>query len=73
MRLWLLQRTDRDAGWDEYLGFVIAAHTRDRAREMAKEHSSESWWLDPSQTSIEDIGEAAFPEDRMVLDSFKAG
>lgn len=74
MRLWLVKRSDAEnLGWDEYLGFVIAAHTPERAREMAHEHARESWWQDPMRTPIEHVGEAAFPEERVILDSFRAG
>jgi hypothetical protein len=73
VKLWLLKRTENSVGWDEYLGFVVAADDSTRAREMAHEAAREPWWLDSSQTSIEHIGEAAYPEDRVVLDSFNAG
>ncbi len=74
MKLWLLERSKNSkTGWDEYLGFVIAASTPDRARAMASEKAGEGWWLDAKQTTVEYVGEAAFPEDRIILDSFRAG
>lgn len=77
MNLWLLKRTTEDTGYDEFLGFVVAAESEERCRALVSESSygdeGKATWLDPSQSRATQIGTAAQAEERIILDSFQAG
>ena len=59
-------------GWDEYVGFVVAAESPGDARILSYDRSREDRWLDETQTSVEVIGESETHRG-IVLDSFRAG
>ena len=52
--------------YDEYDGFVVIAKDENRALEMANN-------IQDGQYTIEKIGISVYGEERMILESFRAG
>jgi len=72
VNLYLLTRAD-DAGYDEYVGFVVAAPSEGAARKTVQ-----SWAKEPEGTWSREakcarIGRAARGVQGILLDSFRAG
>ena len=75
MKLWLIQRIDKDSvSYDEYDAFVIRAETEQEVRHIASgKHGDEGGhvWEDSAITSVTELlveGEA-----EVILASFNAG
>jgi hypothetical protein len=74
--LWLIKRID-EVGYDENVGYVIAARLVRTVREIAAKAGAdegEGPWLAPERSKVVRIGEAILgTRQGIILTSFKAG
>lgn len=77
MILYLLERSRISAaGYDEAMGFVVAASNPDEARELASKQAGDEGaaaWLAPSLTTCREIGSGETQTSGVILRSFNAG
>jgi hypothetical protein len=77
MNIYLLSRIDEESiGWDEYIGFVIAANDEEQARSLASTYKygdeGPQTWTDPSQSRCERVGSSDAPDAYVILESYRA-
>jgi hypothetical protein len=75
MKLWLITRIDKeDIGWDEYIGFVVAAENETEARGLITRSADEGdIWNSQLKTICREIAPQTSEPAGIVLDSFRAG
>lgn len=69
MNIYLIERTDENIGWDEYIGFIICAKSKKEAKSLmlsADEINCAVW-------KITKVGVTQYKKAKILLDSFNAG
>lgn len=72
-KMYLIERTDKSLGYDEYHNFVVIAATPTKAKELCMEESAdegEQVWLDAKVTVL---GTPKQTKPRIILGDFNAG
>jgi hypothetical protein len=73
LRLFLITRKEAPS-YDQYFGFVVAAHDKEDAHAMLSELNSRAWVRSPEDTDCRLIGIAVPGVQRgIILDSFRTG
>lgn len=85
MSLWELKRRKDDGGYDEALGFVVAAPTPEEARAICSEHAGDEvgikgiiggrpdFWENPKFSICKHIGTSNEKEARLILRDIRNG
>lgn len=78
MDIWLLERKGDDIGFDENSGFVIAARSPNRARNIAAAEAKDeqpTTWYRPEYSTCTRIGTTNYKiqSEQVILRSFNAG
>lgn len=72
-KIYLVERTDKNLGYDEYHNWIVVAKTPTEAKELCMEKSEdegEKVWLDAKTTVI---GRTKITKSQTILGDFNAG